>query len=339
MCKKIDIHTHILPDNIPNWMDKWGYGDFIRIEKINPSCANMIQGDKFFRQVDANCWDPKARLEDMQPTGVDIQVLSTVPVLFNYWAKPEHGHETSRFFNDHIASICNEYAYKFIGLGTLPMQDTDLALKELRRCHDELELEGVEIGSNINGENLDSERFYPLWEALEDLNMAVFIHPWEMMGTSEITKYWMPWLVGMPAETTRAICSLIFGGVMEKFPKLRFAMAHGGGNIAFTMGRIKHGFDVRPDLVAIDNEVSPEKYLGKFWVDSLVHDQASLQMLHDSLGSDRICLGSDYPFPLGEHHPGDLVESMPWDKEVKSKILWNNAFDWLGLNDKEFMSL
>ncbi len=335
MCQKIDIHTHILPQTIPNWMEKWGYGEFIHMESVSPSCSNMIKGDEFFRTVESNCWDPEIRMSEMDQTQVNIQVLSTVPVLFNYWAEDQHGYDTSRFFNDHIAGIVQQYPKRFIGLGTLPMQDTDLALRELERCHS-LGLEGIEIGSNINNENLDEERFYPLWEALSELDMAVFVHPWEMMGSQNIQKYWLPWLVGMPAETTRAICSLIFGGVMEKFPRVRFAMAHGGGNIAFTMGRIKHGFEVRPDLVAINNDKSPDFYLGKFWVDCLVHEKVALDMLCDSLGEKRICLGSDYPFPLGEHHPGKLVEAMNWSEERKKIILWDNAFDWLGLDPSGF---
>lgn len=163
------------------------------------------------------------------------------------------------------------------------------------------------------------------------MSCALFIHPWEMMGSDQLNKYWLPWLVGMPAETARAICSLIFGGVMEKFPKLRFAFAHGGGSFPYTIGRIKHGFDVRPDLVATDNIISPEKYIGKFWVDSLVHDTKAFQFLVDVMGTDKICLGSDYPFPLGESVPGQLIEEMAFEKSIQENFLFKNAKDWLGL--------
>ncbi len=160
-----------------------------------------------------------------------------------------------------------------------------------------------------------------------------------MMGEAQMEKYWLPWLVGMPAETTRAICSMIFGGVFEKFPKLRVAFAHGGGSFPYTLGRIEHGFKVRPDLTAIDNPISPREYLGKFWVDSLVHDKQSLAYLLEVMGEDHICLGSDYPFPLGEHKPGRLIEKMDLGKKTTRKLLHRNAETWLGIDKKRLPEL
>ena len=318
-----------MPEKIPNWFDKFGYGDFIHLDHHKPCCARMMKGDKFFREIESNCWEPKDRIIDMSATEVDIQVLSTIPVLFNYWAKPAEGLETSRFFNDHICSCVTHYPDKFIGLGTVPLQDVDMAIKEMERCVKELKMPGIEIGSNINQLNLSDQKFDPFWEAAQDLNCSIFIHPWEMMGENEMMKYWLPWLVGMPAETARAICSLIFGGVMEKYPNLKFAFAHGGGSFPATVGRVEHGWKVRPDLCAIDNPINPRDYLGKFWVDSLVHDEVSFDVLMKTVGEDKICVGSDYPFPLGEHRPGELVESMNISIETKQKIMFENAMNWL----------
>lgn len=319
-----------MPDKMPNWVQKFGYGEFIHLEHRNCK-ACMMKGDKLFREVEDNCFDAGVRLKEMEQTEVTVQVLSTIPVLFNYWARPADGLETSRFFNDHIADTAAQHPDRFIGLGTVPMQDADLAIREMERCIQELKMPGVEIGSNINGENLSEQKFFPFYEAAEKAGCALFIHPWEMMGEAQMQKYWLPWLVGMPAETARAICSLIFGGVLERFPKLRIAFAHGGGAFPFTLGRIEHGFAVRPDLVAVDNAVSPKEYIGKFWVDSLVHDPKAMDYLVDTIGEDRICLGSDYPFPLGEHHPGELIEKMGLQKEVSEKLLYRNAQDWLGI--------
>jgi aminocarboxymuconate-semialdehyde decarboxylase len=254
--------------------------------------------------------------------------------VFNYWGKAEDALETSRFLNDHIAETVVKYPNRFIGIGTVPMQSMDHAIKEMERCVKELKMPGLEIGSNINGLNLSDASFFPFYEAAEKLGCALFVHPWEMMGENQMHKYWLPWLVGMPAETSRAICSMIFGGVFEKFPKLRVAFAHGGGSFPFTIGRIQHGFDVRPDLVAIDNPVSPKNYLGKFWVDSLVHDANAMQYLIDVMGEDYICLGSDYPFPLGEHVPGKLIEDMALSQSIKEKVLFENAKRWLGIYEK-----
>lgn len=326
---KIDIHTHIMPDVMPNWVKKFGYGEFIHVEHRNCK-ACMMKGDKLFREVEENCYLPTSRMKEMEETGVDIQVLSTIPVLFNYWAKPKDGLETSRFFNDHIANTVAKNSASFIGLGTVPMQDVDLAIAEMERCVNELGMAGLELGSNINGLNLSEERFFPFYKRAEELNCSLFIHPWEMMGEQQIQRYWLPWLVGMPAETSRAICSIIFGGVLEKFPNLKLAFAHGGGSFPATIGRIKHGFDVRPDLVAIDNPISPEKYIGKFWIDSLVHDAKAMEFILDVMGEDYICMGSDYPFPLGEHVPGSLIEKMQLSADLKDKLLHRNALNWLG---------
>lgn len=325
---KIDIHTHIMPAKIPDWVKKFGYGDFIHLEHRNCK-ACMMKGDKFFRQVDENCFDEVEREKDMMKTGVTTQVLSTIPVLFNYWAKPHDCLETSRFFNDHIAEVAAKKPNEFIGLGTLPMQDVELAINEMERCIGELGMKGVEIGTNINGLNLNEELFFPFFKRAEELGCSIFVHPWEMMGSDKMQKYWLPWLVGMPAETSRAICSFIFGGVFEKFPKLKIAFAHGGGSFPATLGRIDHGFNVRPDLVAVDNSKSPRYYIGKFWIDSLVHDSDAMNFILKVMGEDNICLGSDYPFPLGEHHPGKLIEHMDLSPEIKNKLLFQNALNWL----------
>ena len=325
----IDIHTHIMPDRMPNWVAKFGYGEFIHLEHRNCK-ACMMKGDKLFREVDANCFDAEVRLSEMDHTGVHQQVLSTIPVLFNYWAKPIDGYETSRFFNDHMAETVSRYPKRFIGLGTVPLQDVELAIREMERCVQELKFPGLQIGTNINQVNLGDPMFRPFFKRAESLGCALFIHPWEMMGEQHIQQYWLPWLVGMPAETTRAICSLIFSGVLESFPHLRIAFAHGGGSFPYTLGRIQHGFDVRPDLVAIHNAVDPTQYLGRFWVDSLVHDPAALRFLVDRMGADKVCLGSDYPFPLGEAHPGKLIHEVYADSDMRDALLYQNAQRWLG---------
>ncbi len=325
---KIDIHTHIMPEHMPNWAKKFGYGEFIHLEHRNCD-ACMMKADKLFRVVEENCFKDSARLKDMDEFSVTKQVLSTIPVLFNYWANDMDGYETSRFFNDHIAETVSNNSERFIGIGTVPLQNIDFSIKEMERCITELKMPGLEIGSNINGVNLSDEKFFPFYEAAEKLNCSLFIHPWEMMGEDKMQKYWLPWLVGMPGETSRAICSLIFGGVFEKFPKLKVAFAHGGGSFPFTIGRIEHGFTVRPDLVAIDNPINPRNYLGKFWVDSLVHDPKALNFLVDLMGEDFVCLGTDYPFPLGELEPGQLIESTNYSETLKDKLLSKNAINWL----------
>jgi aminocarboxymuconate-semialdehyde decarboxylase len=200
----------------------------------------------------------------------------------------------------------------------------------------DLGLAGVEIGSNVNGANLDSPELFQVLEAAESLGAAVLVHPWEMAGRERMTRYWLPWLVGMPAETSLAICSLIFGGVLERLPKLRIAFAHGGGAFPATIGRIVHGFDVRPDLCAVTNDVSPREYLKRIYLDSLVHDPRMLRYLVDLMGADRIALGTDYPFPLGEARAGALIESCEFPDEARARLLHGTALEWLGLPRARF---
>lgn len=332
----IDIHTHILPEHIPNWKEKFGYGGFIHLDHHKPCCARMMKDDKFFREIMDNCWSAESRMRECDAQTVDVQVISTVPVMFHYWAKPEHTLETSIFLNDHIADVVRRYPKRFIGLGTLPMQAPDLAIAELKRCK-EIGLKGIQIGTNINGLNLSEPQFFQVFKACEELDMALFIHPWDMMGESKMQRYWLPWLVGMPAETSLAICSMIFSGVFERLPKLRVAFAHGGGSFPMTAGRIQHGFDVRPDLCAIDNAVAPKNYIGKFWIDSLVHDPEVLDFVVNMFGPDKIAMGTDYPFPLGELEPGELIRSSKYDDATKEMMLSGAALQWLNMKKEDLL--
>ena len=334
---KIDIHTHILPERWPDLRERYGYGGWIRLEHHCPGCAKMMVDDRFFREVQANCWDPRTRMSECDATGVTVQVLSTVPVMFGYWAKPADALDLSRLLNDHIAEIVRTYPDRFVGLGTIPMQAPELAIPELERCVRELGLAGIEIGSHVNDWNLDEPALFAIFEAAADLGAAVFVHPWDMMAKESMPKYWLPWLVGMPAETSLAICSMIFGGVLERLPSLRVAFAHGGGSFPHTIGRVQHGFDVRPDLCAVDNDVPPRDYLDRFYVDSLVHDADALRYLVGLMGAERVALGSDYPFPLGEHHPGALIESMnDLSPATRRRLLAGTALEFLGLEAGAF---
>ena len=344
---KIDIHTHILPRNWPDLDAKYGYSGFVRLDHYKPCCARMMIGDRVFREITDNVWDPKRRIEECDRDKVSMQVLSTVPVMFSYWAKPVDALDLSRRLNDHIAEVVRGHPKRFAGLATIPLQDPDLAASELDRCIRELGLHGAQIGTHVDANphtgridtlNLDNASLQPVWSVAEQLGGAIFVHPWDMLGKERMPNYWLPWLVGMPAETSLAICSMIFGGVFERFPKLRVAFAHGGGAFPFTIGRIEHAFHVRPDLVAIDNTKNPRSYLARgnmparFFVDSLVHDPDALRLLLKLFGPQRVAFGSDYPFPLGEEHPGKIIESIKdLSAKDKTQLLFGTVREFLGL--------
>src|SRR3977135_3153113 len=344
---KIDLHTHILPREWPDLDAKYGYSGFVRLDHYQPCCARMMIGDRVFREITDNVWEPKRRIEECDRDGVSMQVLSTVPVMFSYWAKPADALDLSRRLNDHIAEVVREHPQRFAGLGTIPMQDAGLAASELERCVRELGLRGAQIGTHVDANphsgridslNLDNASLQPVWSAAEQLSAAIFVHPWAMVGTERMPKYLLAWLVGMPAETSLAICSMVFGGVFERFPKLRVAFAHGGGAFPFTIGRIENAFHVSPDLFAMDNKKNPRSYLAhgdipaRFYVDSLVHDPDILRLLIQLFGAQRVALGSDYPFPLGETHAGKLIESMKeLSMKEKAQLLSGTAREFLGI--------
>ncbi len=333
---KIDMHTHIIPEKLPNFANKFGYGDFIYLQHHRKGFAKMMKGNQFFREIEENCWDAKVRIADYKKFDTQVQVVCTIPVMFSYWAKAKDCLDLSMFLNDDIAALVNKFPNNYVGLATIPMQDTDLAIKELERCK-ALGFPGIQIGSNINDKNLSEQQFFPIFEACQELGMAVLVHPWNMMGFDQMTKYWLPWLVGMPAETSRAIASMIFGGVFERLPKLRVNFAHSGGSFLPTIGRIEHGFNCRPDLVAVDNPINPREYLGKFWVDCITHDPMLMEYVLKMQGSKRVTLGSDYPFPLGDLEIGAFLEKMDLEEGVLEDIFCNATLEWLDLSKEQFL--
>ncbi len=333
---KIDVHAHILPRDWPDLARKYGDDRFPVIHHTDDGRHRIYRDGKFFREVFPKTWDAEERIADYERFGVQVQVISTVPVMFSYWAKPQHAYELHQSLNDHMAGVCHAHPRHYAGIGTVPLQSPRLAIQELERCMDQLDLQGVQIGSHVNDWNLDAPELFDFFQAASELGAAILIHPWDMMAKDSMPKYWMPWLVGMPAEQSRAACCLIFGGVLERLPKLKICFAHGGGSFPYTIGRIEHGFRMRPDLVATDNPRNPREYLDRVYFDSWVADDRALRYLIDTVGISRVMMGTDYPFPLGEQEPGSFIEGLKLAEPDQARLYHGTALEWLGLSASRF---
>jgi len=281
-------------------------------------------GDRFFRHIYSACWDPEVRLQEMDRDGIDMQVMSATPVLFAYERPVEQALDCARLFNDAALEMCGRGQGRLKSLCQVPLQATDAACKELSRCMAAGHL-GVQIGNHVGGKNLDDEGTLTFLQHCADEGAAVLIHPWEMFGQERMPKYMMPWTVGMPAETQLSIVSLILSGAFDRLPgKLRICFAHGGGSFAYLLGRLENAWHHHP-VARGECQYPPSHYLNRFYVDSAVFDQSTLKFLVDTMGSDHVMLGSDYPFPLGEEHVGTLIRKSNLPPNVKTKLLSKNA--------------
>lgn len=326
----VDVHTHILPPELPDLRQRFGYGGWPSIVPDGPRTARIVIDDRVFRVIDDDCWDPVRRLEDCDRDGVALQVLSTVPVMFSYWAEAADTAHLAHILNDHIASVCARWPDRFAGLGTLPLQDPDLAIAELERCIRDLGMAGVQIGTHAGPWELDDPGLVAVLAAAADLDAAVFVHPWDMLAPERMERHWLPWLVGMPTELALAFSALTLGGVLRRLPRLRILLAHGGGAFPGILGRLEAGHRARPDLAATGDDASPRTYLDRIHVDSLVHDPATLRFVADLVGTARITVGTDYPFPLGEAQPGAILRSLSADQAELERMRRGNALEFLG---------
>jgi len=327
----IDIHTHFFPENWPDLVARFGTPDWPSIQHTEPGKAVIMMGDRVFRHVNSACWDANVRLEQMDRDGIDAQVISATPVLFAYNREAEHALDCARLFNDAALELCNRGKGRLKSLCQVPLQDIDAACTELTRSMRAGHL-GVQIGNHVGEKNLDDPGIITFLTHCASEGAAVFVHPWDMMAGPRMPKYMMAWTVGMPAETQLSIVALMLGGGFDRLPEsLRICFAHGGGSFAFLLGRLENAWQQQP-LVRGVAKFPPSYYLNRFCVDSAVFEDRTLQFLIGTMGPERVLLGSDYPFPLGEERVGALIRKSPLSPETKEKLLGGNAVQFFGLS-------
>lgn len=333
---RVDFHTHIIPEEIPDFVKKFGNGKWPTLEKTCSCGANIMVEGNVFREVTNQVWSPEKRIEDMDREGVDIQVLSPIPVTFSYWAEAEQAEDMSKIQNDFIAQTVEKHPNRFIGLGTVPLQDMDVSIREMKRCKYELGLKGIEIGTNINGKNLDDPDFTEFFKKAEEWEVPLFVHPWETLGRERMPRHNFMYTVGMPSETALAAASLVNGGVMEKFPELKVCFAHSGGSFPYILPRLDQGWEVWPELRKISKP--PSHYAKNFYFDSLNYNPQNLKYLIEKFGYKNVVMGSDYPFLLREIQPGKVIDDTPeLSSDERKAILGLNALEFLNIDREEFL--
>jgi aminocarboxymuconate-semialdehyde decarboxylase len=298
MTKTIDIHTHVLADATVTLMQKEIPSLGLKMAPFDNDNAVCEVAGVAYRPFPRGGHDIERRFKDMDAAEVDVHLLSAAPQTWLYNQDAAVGIAGSTIQNDEIARLVKEHPARFSGIATLPMQAPDKAAEELRRAMRKLGLHGAMIGSNINGKNLDDPSFEPLWSVAEELDAFMMIHPGNVAGADRLRSYYLGNLIGNPLDTTIAGACLIFGGVLERHPKLNFIMSHGGGFIPYQGGRWVHGWEVRPEP-KVHVKHSPAPYLDRFSYDTILHAQAPLEFLISSVGANRVFLGSDYPYDMG----------------------------------------
>ena len=327
----IDIHAHFFPESWPDFAARFGSPDWPWTKPLGDGEAMIMLGNREFRRIPQVCWDPMRRLEDLERQGIDLQVISATPVLFSYHRPVEQALEVARIFNDAALEMCNHAGGHFRALCQVPLQDIDASCAEVSRSKQAGHI-GVQIGNHVGPKNLDDPGIITFLHHCADIGAPVLVHPWDIMAQDRMPKYMMPWTVGMPAETQLAVSALVLSGAFDRLPKtLRICFAHGGGSFAYLLGRMQNAWEHQP-LCRGAAQFPPVRYLERFHVDSAIFDQRSLKLLVDVMGEDHVMLGSDYPYPLGEEHIGELIRQSQFSAEAKGKMLAGNATEFFGLS-------
>lgn len=331
--KVVDIHSHFFPkitqreaSQVDAETTPW-----LVIDQDGKN-GQIMRGDKPFRPVYDALWDTHRRLEILDEQALDIQIMCATPVLFEYQAPIEKALPWNQRLNDLALEMCVADPTRLKVLAQVPLQDIDAACLEASRAMKNGHI-GVQIGNHIGNKNLDDEGLVTFLTHCANQNIPVLIHPWDMMGGERMPKWMLQWLVAMPAETQLGVLSLILSGALERIPRsLKICFAHGGGSFPYLLGRVDNAWKQR-DIVREDCPNLPSSYLDRIWVDSAVFDPLALDYLVAKMGSKKVMLGSDSPFPLGEFKIGNLVKTSQLKPLEKQQILSHNAVSFFGLEE------
>lgn len=329
----IDMHAHCLPRiaRAEAFAVDAERAPWLEVEP-NGERGHIMLGERRFRPVTASLWDPAVRVAELDAQGVELQVVCATPVMFGYAWPAAKTAEWARRMNEHVLAYCAHAPRRLKALAQVPLQDTELACREADRAMADGCI-GVQIGNHVGERDLDDEALVQFLTHCARQGIPLLVHPWDMMGGNRMKQWMLPWLVAMPAETQLGMLSLILSGALERIPaSLKICFAHGGGSFAWLLGRVDNAWRHR-DIVRKDCPQLPSSYARRFHVDSAVFDPGALRLLTDVMGTDRVMLGSDSPFPLGEQRIGSLVrEAVFLDDAARGRMLRGNAEAFFGIS-------
>jgi len=320
----IDVHAHYVPSDSLKVAAEIGARHGLKLEKNERGDLLTREGRAFLGQLKPEFSDLDLRLSIMDRQGVDMQVLSPASSYFFYWMPATESLEFARWLNDRFAETVAKHPQRFVALASVPIQDAATAAVELDRAITRLGLRGAEIASNINGRYFDDPAFDPFWDAAQALDALLFVHPNQVVGADRMNKYQLANLIGNPTDTSLAFAKLIFGGVLERFPRLKFLLAHAGGFLPYTWGRLDRGFQIQ-DPASRKISQPPSEYVKLLHFDTITHSSMALEYLITNFGADRVLLGSDYPYDMGDPEPVGSLGAAKINREQMNQVASANA--------------
>jgi aminocarboxymuconate-semialdehyde decarboxylase len=326
----IDIHTHIVPERFPAYAGKGRDVPWPAMAEARACHRHVMISGKVYRTVADGSWSVPRRIEAMGEMRVARQALSPMPELLSYWLPLEDGKALIRYLNEQIAAMVALAPQRFVGLGAVPLQDVESAIVELDFAIKKLGFSGVEIASHVNGVSIGDARFEPFFGAAESMGAAIFVHALRPVGQERIVGAFSEQAVCFPGDIALAAASMITGGIAARHPRLRIGFSHGGGALAMLLPRLVHAWHALPKAKESLAE-SPAVYARRFFYDALLFDAAATRFIIDSFGASQVCVGSDYPFNMGERDPLGTLEKSGLDAAVLAAIRSANARRFLGI--------
>jgi len=332
---RIDIHNHAIPSRFVEQVEK-SPAEFLARVVNQDGTRKMVHEQGYVYPLFDEFHDAQAKLESMDRKGIDIAVVSPAPPTFYYWAEADLALKVAGLVNDGIAEMAAARPDRLRGMATIPMQHPDAAIAEMERVVREYGFKAVEMGTSIEGAQLAEARFRPILRRAQELGLFVFAHPYYVGAKSGLESHYLTNLLGNPWDTTVMVANLMYGGVLDELPELKICLAHGGGFTPYQLGRLAHGYKVRPE-VRKDARTAPEALFRRFYFDSLLFEPKALRYLIDLVGADRVCIGTDSPFDMGDEHPDRTIDAIPGlSAEDRHEVCCGTAMRLLAEGSKGF---